>query len=378
VRHPREPSGRDERITGAGSRRARAGRRRPGCRRGSASCRGSVWPSSARTLLAAAGELRAADPEVATLLCLLGVAVCGAAAAAPEESRPPPGLQARIWAELGDARRAAGDVVGAESAFAEAHRRFACERGGAVLYGEILELHGRLRLDRGRRGEAAEMLGWAEGLFRRAGRCDLAGRAMIARGVALGGASDHGARSILRGLELADLLAAGETAIEGLHHLALFVIELGMPALGRAVARRARRLDLGGAPSLALRRRWLEGELAAALVEYLPASRALREAHAGFEALGRPYEALQVALAMAALELDHARHHEAAILLAGALRAAGALRLAPQGRRAIEELAGAARRRRASAGLARAAAQRVRDAGVGEQPRGGSGEEPSI
>ncbi len=327
-----------------------------------------------RTLLTAARELRQGDPRLAGLLSAFGIAVCAAAAAGSPEEEAAPGGGAGLWAELGNSWRIAGDLRGADSAFGEAHRRFAgsgCAEG--ALYAEILELHGRLRHDQGRFEEAAEMLGWAHGLFERerGGGAGAAGRARIARGIALGaaGAGAAGAGCLLAGLELADPF--GWAMVEGLLQLALAAVAMGRQALARSLGKLARQRVWGDLePWEALRRRWLEGELAAALGEYLPAARALREARAGLEALGRPHEALQVALAVAALELEHGRAGEAEIVVGEALAGAGRLRLAAEGREALASLAAALRRRQADAASVRAAAARVMAAGT---PRRGSG-----
>ena len=203
--------------------------------------------------------------------------------------RPRRSTSRPVLAELGNARRIAGDLRGAAAAFDEAHRRLRGRTEDLRLYGEVLKLHGWLLAGGGSWAEAAEMLAMAEGLFLKAGAPEARGRALVARGIALGELGEDAAAlgSVVRGLERLDLEAARGVVVEAVAFLALSLVELGRRSRARALATIVGRLDGGGRPAgEALRRRWLEGEMAAALREYLPAARALREARSGLQSRG--------------------------------------------------------------------------------------------
>lgn len=315
-------------------------------------------------LLAAARGLRESAPRWVAILCAFALA-----ALEPLDGERAHDLGAALWAEIGHARRLAGELDGAAAAFACAHRRFAAGGGDRGLYAEVLELYAGLLLERGDAAGAAAMLGRAAGLFAHL-PAPAAGRALVARGVALAAAGEPGAAAgaLVAGLER---LAVGHDpsgASSGLLHLALVLVRLGRPALARPVARLARRLKLAAPAGDLPRERLLEGEVAAALGDTLLAARALSDAREGFAAAGRPYEALHATLRAAELELDRGRRSRAAAHLADALLLSSSARVVPEGHAALASLADAVRRGRAGATLIRATASEVRRLGARGAP----------
>jgi tetratricopeptide (TPR) repeat protein len=209
-------------------------------------------------------------------------------------------LLGRSWASLGNARRLAGDLPGAETALAQAVGPL--EEGSDPLEGaELQELRARLLADQGKLEEAEHLLDHALALYRTLGEPHLQGRLLIQKGTIRGWAPGADAalqaiRCLEEGLALLDqdedqdqdekreLLVAF-----GLHRLALLLADLDRAEEAARALLRARPLyeRQGDGPNL-VRLRHLEGKIAEALGASDAAEAAFLEARQGFlnEGLG--------------------------------------------------------------------------------------------
>lgn len=128
----------------------------------------------AELLLAEAVFSTADDPALAKRLAALSLA---AAAHLDEALHPPPvvrDLEARAWAAAGEARRAAGELRGAEEALAAAAACLAHGTGDPTVDARLLEFEAAVRADQGRLGDADALLRQAAARYLRVNERDLA------------------------------------------------------------------------------------------------------------------------------------------------------------------------------------------------------------
>lgn len=105
-------------------------------------------------------------------------------------------LKARAWAEIGEARRAAGELRAAEEALAAAAACLAHGTGDLLVDARLLEFEAAVRADQGRPGEAAALLRQAVARYTQVNEPELAARAAgrreaIRRGSREGPGSGH-------------------------------------------------------------------------------------------------------------------------------------------------------------------------------------------
>jgi tetratricopeptide (TPR) repeat protein len=226
-------------------------------------------------------------------------------------------LRARSWAHLGDARRLAGDLAGAEEALAAAEPLV--DEVGDPL--EIAELHGFKACLLGEQGKLAEAVGLLDkalALYRTAGDRHLLGRTLVQKGTIRSWAREieetaapEAIRLLREGLGLLDHGADPRLAAGGLLRLGLLLAEAGRGEEALAAARQARPLydELGDVPNL-LRLRRLEGKAEEALGRLDAAEAALREACQGFLREGLGVETAGVMLELAVLYKQSGRSPE--------------------------------------------------------------------
>lgn len=178
-------------------------------------------------------------------------------------------FQARAWGRLGDARRLAGDLGGAEEALASAAKALA-EGSDALDRAELLELQARLLADQDRLDDAECLLGRALALYRALGERHLEGRVLIlAAAVRYRRGGEEEARETIGrlrdGVARLDEDREPAFAASAFHRLARLLAEAGQNEEAGAALGRARALyeRLADTPNL-VRLRLLEGTLAAA------------------------------------------------------------------------------------------------------------------
>jgi hypothetical protein len=90
-------------------------------------------------------------------------------------------LKARAWAEIGEARRAAGDLRAAEEALGEAAGCLAHGTGDLLVDGRLLEFEAAVRADQGRPGEADALLRQATARYAQVNEPELEARVRARR-----------------------------------------------------------------------------------------------------------------------------------------------------------------------------------------------------
>src|SRR4051812_3785274 len=261
------------------------------------------------------------EPKAAAQWAVLAVEVAGALDVLMLGGSLVRSFQARAWGRLGDARRRAGDLAGAEEALTVAAKALA--DGADVLdRAELLELQARLLAEQDRLDDAEALLGRALLLFRTLGERHQEGRGLIlAAAVCPRRGGEEATREVVarlrQGLERLDADLEPTLAAAAFQRLAWRLAEAGdgeevRGAIGRARALYERLADTAGL----VRLRLLEGTLAAAAPGDAPettaaAETAFREAMRDSLLAGLGREAARALLELALL---YARQNRAADL----------------------------------------------------------------
>lgn len=211
----------------------------------------------------------ARDPEHARELGKLAVVLAARLRVEVYGSGLVEDMRARAWACLGNARRLAGDLNGAEEAFRRAESHLWNGSCDPLEEGTFFDLKASLRHAQSRFGEAAELLDAAGASFRKVQDLHLEGRTEARRGLvwARRGRADEAIPRLERGLEWLD--ADREPAVVAQLRLALADLLIGEGRLfeARHHLAEARLLepadhpDLDGLPSLEEVERKLHGAL---------------------------------------------------------------------------------------------------------------------
>ena len=90
-------------------------------------------------------------------------------------------LKARAWAALGEARRRAADLAGAEEALRAAAACLSHGTGDLLVEARLLEFEAAVRRGQGRQGEAAALLKLAAARYRETGEAEHLQRVLAAR-----------------------------------------------------------------------------------------------------------------------------------------------------------------------------------------------------
>jgi tetratricopeptide (TPR) repeat protein len=253
--------------------------------------------------------------EPASAVGLAELAVAAAEALDPEVYGPSvvQDLEARAWAYLGNARRVASDLPGAERAMAVAMRLSEGGSADPLEEAKLLDLRASLLCDQGWCAQAAELLDVVIAIYEEIRDPHRRGRALITQGLfrSYAGQSQEGAERIAEGLALIDPAAEPRLALIARHNLAWCVNEAGRSAEALALLEtfRSSYADFPDAWT-ALRLLWLEARIAAGLERFEEAEQSYRELRATFVDSGAAYEASMVTLDLAALYLDLGRSAE--------------------------------------------------------------------
>ncbi|MFL6201956.1 MAG: hypothetical protein ACJ76J_22505 [Thermoanaerobaculia bacterium] len=172
------------------------------------------------------------------------------------------------WAYLGNARRIASDLGGAEEALSHAKRLYRSFKADLLTEAEILVFQASLRNTQGRFADAAGLLDHALWLYREAGDRHQEGRTLILKGMVLGDGGDFEAavESLAEGLPRIDPAAEPRLLLVAHHNLAWHLCDHGRHREAAEALERSRRLylELGSRMDL-VRLRWLEGRIALGL-----------------------------------------------------------------------------------------------------------------
>lgn len=222
-------------------------------------------------------------------------------------------LRARTWAYLGNARRVASDLAGAERDFARAEE---LARGGSadpMEEARILDLRASLLSDQGRFERAAELLEVVIDIYDDVQDGHRKGRALISQGLIQGyaGRPEEGVEGIARGLALVDWEREPRLVLMARHNLAWCLNDCGRSAEALQQLERFRHAyhDFPDAWT-GLRLVWLEARIAAGLGRRDEAEEKLLDLRRQFVEREIGYEASQVTLDLALLYLEQGRREE--------------------------------------------------------------------
>jgi tetratricopeptide (TPR) repeat protein len=251
---------------------------------------------------------------------------------------------ARAWAELGNARRIAGDPAAAERALDRAEK-LAEERGADPLFeAELASLRASLESYRRNFRRAVQLVRRSTSLLRIYGDPVAVARSLIQLGDvhAKEGEPAAGLRAVEEALALLENTGHAELKLIAVHNLMTLALDAGAPWVAAAVYAEALPLhELVGARLDLLRFQWVGGRIAAELGEEDEAERRLLRVRDEFHREGLPYEAAQVALNLAALYARQGRRRELRELVTGALPAFRRLRIPRETIVSLSLLAGA-------------------------------------
>jgi tetratricopeptide (TPR) repeat protein len=269
-------------------------------------------PEGCEALLSASRELRHQDPEVMVFLASLAVGVAERldAQTAPSAAAD---LRARAWAELGNARRVANDLAGAEAALERSLAAADQGSGEPLLLARLFDLTASLYTDQRRFDQALALLDHVFEIYWAHGERHLAGRALISKGVSVGFGNqpEEALRLISSGLDLLDLRRDPALVLAAVHGLIDFTVKLERFAEGERLLRSSRRLYYEYADELNfLKLRWVEGKISAGLGNLGRAEAAFQEVRDGFRAHEMPYHLAVASLDLAGVWLAEGRTAE--------------------------------------------------------------------
>jgi tetratricopeptide (TPR) repeat protein len=247
------------------------------------------------------------------LAASFAVALSERADASQEGSGDLADLQARAWAELGNAYRLANDLSSSEAALTRALDLSGHGAGDPLLLARIMDLTASLYTDQRRFSEAQRLLDWTHAIYRRQGDRHAAGRALISKGISARVAlqPEEGLRLLILGLRQIDAGRDPKLVFLALQGLIGCLVDCGRITAAKALFEASRELHaMFGERFDVIRARWLEGQIAAGLGENESAEQLLREAREGFEGADLPYHAAVVSLDLAAVWLRQGRTAE--------------------------------------------------------------------
>ncbi|RPH56928.1 hypothetical protein EHM82_02400 [bacterium] len=222
-------------------------------------------------------------------------------------------LRARAWAYLGNARRIAFDLAGAEEALARAKRLAESGSGDPLEEARILDFRASLLSDQGRFEAAAELLDVVIDIYTELREAHRRGRALISKGVIIGHAGwpEEALRLLREGLSFLDWEREPRLVLMARHNLAWFLNECKRSAEACRYLERFRHTYREiAAPWATIRLLWLSGRIAGGLGRFEEAGDALREARQRFLEEGQGYDASLVTLDLAHLYLQQGRTAE--------------------------------------------------------------------
>jgi tetratricopeptide (TPR) repeat protein len=231
-------------------------------------------------------------------------------------------LQARAWAYLGNARRIAFDLAGAEEALDQAERLAEGGSADPLEEARILDLRASLLGDQGRYEQAADLLDVVIDIYHDLREPHRKGRAMISKGVFLGngGWPEEAILQIRKGLALVDWDREPRLVLAARHNLAWFLNDCGRSEDAQQQVARFRHTYHEFPDSWTeLRLAWLQGRIAARLGRASEAEDSLIEVRQQLLDEGHGYDASLVTLDLAQLYLQQGRNAEVRELAADML-----------------------------------------------------------
>lgn len=210
-------------------------------------------------------------------------------------------------AALGNARRIASDLFGAERAFQESLPILKEGNRTSPVPADVWSLLGSLRIDQGRYEEARHLLDRALGLYRHLGSKIDQGKVLmnLANAAGYSGNPEAAVETLHQAVPVFDESGEKRLLLWAQHDLAYWMVDAGQALEALAQYEKARSLydEHGTEPSVRLRQRWLEGRIYAALGDLDLARQAFEEVRATAVERGLSYEVAMVSLELALVHL---------------------------------------------------------------------------
>jgi len=222
--------------------------------------------------------------------------------------------RALAYASLGNALRVSGDLFGAERQLRAATDLLSRGTGAPNEQAEVLSFLASLRLEQSRFPEAVRLLEEATRLYRTANLEQLEAKTLIklAKAAAHSGNPTEAIDLLERSLRLLDQEADAELAFLAHHNIAHYLNDAGRSSEARSYLESIRPWYERFAENrgMQLRRRWLEGRIAASLGEVDEAVTALQEVRSVFAEEDYAFDNALVTLDLSAVYLTAGRTAE--------------------------------------------------------------------
>jgi tetratricopeptide (TPR) repeat protein len=271
------------------------------------------WPLC-EALLQKSYEARFSDPK---RMLNLAESAASVATNIRLEKYPWPGfvadLQARAFAELGNAYRLNLRFNDAEGAFEKARNFLEQGTSDPLSSARVLDLEASLRSSQRRLDDAISLLDQVHRLYMEAGDQQLAGRALISKGIntRCQGSPREAVALLETGLSLLRVEGGTELISIGQQALLDALADCGeYQQASRLLLRSGLREAFADEPINLLKLRWVEGKIHAGLGRLDTAERAFSQVRQEFLRLGQFYEAALVGIELAAVWLQQGRATE--------------------------------------------------------------------
>lgn len=269
----------------------------------------ATWEVAER-LLAECRDTWSGDPQGAEELAELALAVAGRVEATPALEND---LAARAWSFIGNCRRVASDLRGADAAFSRARELLERGSGDPLERARLLDLEASLLRARRRFVESERNLEAAVHLYETIGDRRGVARALVKRAMVLSydGRPGEAVREGRRALALLEPAEEPRLHMVTSFNLAVCLHELGRyDEVERLLDALRPRVEEHGERGDRLRLRWFEGLLARDTGDGRRAEEVLRRVRGAYADAGIGYNAALVSLDLAVLLTDQGRTAE--------------------------------------------------------------------
>lgn len=223
-------------------------------------------------------------------------------------------LQARAWSYVGNLRRIASDLQGAEEAFETAFAHLKVGTREPLERAVFLDLKASLRGTQRRLDEARQLLCRAIAIFRHQGDDHRAGKSLLSLSWIYdnAGKSEDAIAVLQQALRLIDPSQDERLLLCAWHNLIDYLADLGRYIEAQGLYRKARPLyrKFAADPEFGTRRLWVKGKIARGLGQLLDAETLFMAARARYLADEIPYDAALVSMELAILYADQDRTAE--------------------------------------------------------------------
>ena len=269
-------------------------------------------------LLEHSRSLRYQDLEGMVLSASMAVALAERITARQGESPEQADLEARAWAELGNAHRVADDDVTAEADLAHALARSSQGTGDPLLLARLMDLTASLYIDQRRFSEARRLHDYVYEIYRRQGDTHSAARTFISKGVAstLALDSDQAIGFLAEGIRQIDPARDPKLVLVAVHDLLWGLADSGRADDAHKLMAEARPLyEAQGEHLHRWPRLWLEGRIASQRGEDEKAEHLFQQVRKAYQEVDVAYDVALVSLDLAAVWLRQGKMAEIDALL---------------------------------------------------------------